>query len=159
MPSHDDYSDKSMPMFSEGSSESGELGVLLVDGSHLLVGSRSSHHHHHRHHHHHSSWRLVAQFQNDNDQPNENLSGMQFSNWVSQTSACERNSAGKRKNIFSNLKYLWRSASEQDKSVCLVKGKSEASCQNYIKVIMISRNQILWLWTLNTPWPPSRRRC
>ena len=36
-----------MPMFSEGSSESGELGVLLVDGSHLLVGSRSSHHRRH----------------------------------------------------------------------------------------------------------------
>ena len=58
MPSHDDYSDKSMPMFSEGSSESGELGVLLVDGSHLLVGSRSSHDHddhHHPHHHHQDS--------------------------------------------------------------------------------------------------------
>ena len=28
----------------------------------------------------------------------------------------------------------WNS-SEQDKSVCLVKGKSEMSCQNYIKVL------------------------
>ena len=36
-------------MFSEGSSESGELGVLLVDGAHLLVGSRFPHHHLHDH--------------------------------------------------------------------------------------------------------------
>ena len=30
------------------------------------------------------------------------------------------------------------SASEQDRNVCLVKGKSELSCQNYIKVSFIS---------------------
>ena len=29
---------------SEGTSESGELGVLLVDGSHLLLGSRLESH-------------------------------------------------------------------------------------------------------------------
>ena len=32
--------DKSKMPSSEGTSESGELGVLLVDGSHLLLGSR-----------------------------------------------------------------------------------------------------------------------
>jgi len=71
---------------SEGSSESGELGVLLVDGSHLLVGSRNA---------------------------------------VFKLGLAD----------LSVRKKLSWSASEQDKSVCLVKGKSEASCQNYIKVL------------------------
>ena len=43
----------------------------------------------------------------------------------------------KEKKIFPFLKHFSRSASEQDKSVCLVKGKSEASCQNYIKVRLV----------------------
>ena len=36
--------DKSKMPSSEGTSESGELGVLLVDGSHLLLGSRLESH-------------------------------------------------------------------------------------------------------------------
>ena len=36
--------DKSKMPPSEGTSESGELGVLLVDGSHLLLGSRLESH-------------------------------------------------------------------------------------------------------------------
>jgi len=71
---------------SEGTSESGELGVLLVDGSHLLLGSRNV------------VFKLGL----------ADLSVRKKLNW---------------------------SASEQDKSVCLVKGKSESSCQNYIKVL------------------------
>jgi len=81
-----DYKLFSAKSSSEGSSESGELGVLLVDGAHLLVGSRNV------------VFKLGL----------ADLSVRKKLNW---------------------------SASEQDKSVCLVKGKSEASCQNYIKVL------------------------
>ena len=66
--------------------EGGELGDVLVDGSHLLVGSR---------------------------------------NVVYKLGLAD---------LLVKKSLEW-SASEQDKSVCLVKGKSEASCQNYIKVL------------------------
>jgi hypothetical protein len=71
---------------SDGSPATGELGVVLVDGSHLLVGGRN----------------VVYKI---------GLGALVVK------------------------KTLDWSASEQDKSVCLVKGKSEASCQNYIMVL------------------------
>ena len=66
--------------------EGGELGDVLVDGSHLLVGGR---------------------------------------NIVYKLGLAD---------LLVQKSLEW-SASEQDRSVCLVKGKSEASCQNYIKVL------------------------
>ena len=62
------------------------FGVVLVDGAHILVGSRNT------------MYKLSV----------DDLKIRQTLEW---------------------------NASEQDKNVCLVKGKSEMSCQNYIKVL------------------------
>ena len=78
---HSDYK-----IFEGNKTDLDHFGVILVDGAHILVGSRNT------------MYKLSI----------EDLKVRQKLEW---------------------------NASEQDKNVCLVKGKSELSCQNYIKVL------------------------
>jgi len=78
---HSDYQ-----IFEGNKTDMDHFGVVLVDGAHILVGSRNT------------MYKLSV----------DDLKIRQTLEW---------------------------NASEQDKNVCLVKGKSEMSCQNYIKVL------------------------